>query len=289
MNKTCDICGQKYDTNRPNQKYCCPACKKEAMRRRFLANYKRKKEEIGKKIITKTCPVCGSEFRTDRKIKTYCSDRCYQMMRKQRTEQMKLEDKDWREKQKAKKEAREKERREKAKKKDIMAEYVNALRTGETSLTYGMWQAQRWKDRPRVILPEWAEEAKRGIRTQKFTIPGRLPNMNDLIKGHWTVQQQKKKEAMNSVLAAQRWGKIKPVERYPVLVEINCFEPNARRDQDNVQAGAKKIILDALQRAGILAGDGQKYIADIICPKPQIDRKKPRVEVVLKEGASGVI
>ena len=289
MNKTCDICGQKYDTNRPNQKYCCPACKKEAMRRRFLANYKRKKEEIGKNFIIKTCPVCGSEFRTDRKIKIYCSDRCYQMMRKQRTEQMKLEDKDWREKQKAKKEAREKERREKAKKKDIMAEYVNALRTGETSLTYGMWQAQRWKDMPRVILPEWAEEAKRGIRTQKFTIPGRLPNTNDLMEGHWATRKDKKEEAMQRVIDFAREARIRHIRQYPVLVEIYCYEPNAKRDQDNIQEGAKKVILDALQRAGILAGDGQKYIADIICPKPLIDRENPRVEVVLKEGASGGI
>lgn len=275
--RVCLICGKQYVPRNARQKYCSTACNREAQRRKDAEKYYQKKEAIGERQVIKICPICGKEFSTDKSFKLYCSPECYALSRT--------------EKQRAYRETKRNAANEASKsgesKRKIgpMDEYLAALRAGETDLTYGKWQAQRWKDRPRVILPEWAQEAKRGIRTQKFTISGRLPNMNDLIKGHWTVQQQKKKEAMNSVLAAARWGKIKPVERYPVLVEINCFEPNARRDQDNVQSGAKKIILDALQRAGILAGDGQKYIADIICPKPQIDRDNPRVEVVLKEGA----
>ena len=275
--RICLICGKQYAPRNARQKYCSTACNREAQRRKDAEKYYQKKEAIGERQVIKICPICGKKFSTDKAFKLYCSPECYALSRT--------------DKQRAYRETKRNAANEESKKggnkrkPGPMDEYLAALRAGETNLTYGMWQAQRWKDRPRVILPAWAEEARRGIRTQKFTISGRLPNMNDLIKGHWTVQQQKKKEAMNAVLAAARWGKIKPVERYPVLVEINCFEPNARRDQDNVQAGAKKVILDALQRCGILAGDGQKYIADIICPKPQIDRKNPRVEVVLKEGA----
>lgn len=275
--RICLICGKQYAPRNARQKYCSTACNREAQRIKDAEKYYQKKEAAGDKHVLKVCPICGKEFSTDKSFKLYCSPECYALSRT--------------DKQLAYREAKRNAVNEASKKGEgkrkigPMDEYLAALRSGETNLTYGKWQAQRWKDRVRVILPEWAEEAKRGIRTQKFTISGRLPNMNDLIKGHWTVQQQKKKEAMNSALAAARWGKIKPVERYPVLVKINCFEPNARRDQDNVQAGAKKIILDALQRAGILAGDGQKYVADIICPKPLIDRDNPRVEVVLKEGA----
>lgn len=276
MNKTCDICGKKFITDNFAKKYCCYACKKKAANIKYRANYKQGKEEAGKKEITKICPICGKEFPTDKSFRLYCSPECYALSRT--------------DKQRAYREAKRNAANEASKKGESkrkigpMDEYLAALRAGETNLTYGRWQAERWKDRPRVILPEWAEEAKQGIRTQKFTISGRLPNTNDLLRGHWAVRQKKKEKAMDAVITAAQIGRVKPVKQYPVLVEIYCYEPNAMRDQDNVQSGAKKIILDALQRAGILAGDGQKYIADIICPKPLIDRKTPRVEVVLKEG-----
>lgn len=112
---------------------------------------------------------------------------------------------------------------------------------------------------------------------QKFTIPGRLPGYNELKDGHWAVRQKKKQAAMDIVALCARAARIKSVKGQ-CYIRIVCYEPNQRRDEDNVKSGACKVILDALQQARILAGDGSKYISktDI---EIQLDRQNPRVEV----------
>jgi Holliday junction resolvase RusA-like endonuclease len=119
----------------------------------------------------------------------------------------------------------------------------------------------------------------------KFTIPGRLPGLNEIISSssrHWAVAYRQKKEAKTIVQFAAKAAKIRPVEG-KVIITIACYEPNRRRDIDNVRAGACKIILDALQDIKILQGDGQKYIADIIQPAVQVDKVNPRIEVEIRE------
>ena len=118
---------------------------------------------------------------------------------------------------------------------------------------------------------------------QQFTIPGRLPGLNEIIgtaNCHWAKGYRLKKEAMQQVQIYALVAKIKPVQGR-AEVTIACFEGNKKRDTDNVQAGANKIILDALQGMGILQGDGWKYIDRIPVPV-QLDRKNPRIEVKIK-------
>lgn len=116
---------------------------------------------------------------------------------------------------------------------------------------------------------------------QKFIIEGRLPNLNDLLKGsHWAVSARAKKAAMESVQWYILQSKTKPVGK--AQITITCYEPNKKRDEDNVLAGACKIILDALQRAKIIAGDGRKYI-ELVTKPVEIDRENPRIEVEIRE------
>jgi len=58
---------------------------------------------------------------------------------------------------------------------------------------------------------------------------------------------------------------------------ITWYEPDLRRDPDNIMAG-QKFILDGLVAAGVLPGDSQKYILGIY-HRFKVDRKNPRVEV----------
>lgn len=53
-------------------------------------------------------------------------------------------------------------------------------------------------------------------------------------------------------------GTLKPVKK-PCIVEFNWFEKTAKRDCDNI-ASAKKFILDAMQKQGIIVNDSQRYI-----------------------------
>lgn len=120
----------------------------------------------------------------------------------------------------------------------------------------------------------------------KFIHLGRLPGLNELLGSanrHWAVGYRMKKEAMRDVQLSAMLAKTRPVKGR-AKVTIACYEKNKRRDADNVQAGANKIILDALQEIKILKGDGKKYI-DIIPVPVEYDKENPRIEVFIEEVA----
>lgn len=119
---------------------------------------------------------------------------------------------------------------------------------------------------------------------QKFVIPGRLPGLNEIIassRTHWAAANKQKIDVMSTVIYAARAARIKPVKGFAGIT-ITYYEPNKRRDADNVQAGGNKAILDALYKAGIIQGDGQRYIK-LIQPPLEVDRENPRIEVEIKE------
>jgi Holliday junction resolvase RusA-like endonuclease len=115
----------------------------------------------------------------------------------------------------------------------------------------------------------------------RMTIPGKLPSYNDLNKGHWSQCAKVKSEAMRTVGWIINAYHLRPVAG-KVTVTIRCYEPNAKRDDDNVTSGAAKVILDALKNKGIIKNDGQRYVRCVKCPT-MIDRENPRVEVEIEE------
>lgn len=117
---------------------------------------------------------------------------------------------------------------------------------------------------------------------QRFVIDDRLPGYNDLHQQPWYKSRRIKQNAMDTVMWYARIAGLKPIQGR-CIVTITCYEPNARRDVDNVKAGANKVILDALQQMGILKGDGRKYVADTYNPPVEVDRRNPRVEVVIED------
>lgn len=125
---------------------------------------------------------------------------------------------------------------------------------------------------------------ERGTVIQKFVIPGNLPGLNLLIAANRANRYKGaklKKDADMQVIAAIRKYHIGAVKGYPVEVRIWFYEKDHRRDIDNVYSGGK-FILDALQKAGVLQGDGQKYI-DRLRYGHHTDPGYPRVEVEIIE------
>lgn len=119
---------------------------------------------------------------------------------------------------------------------------------------------------------------------QHFTIPGRLEGMNSLVLANRTNRfMGAKVKRSNTDLCAWsiRAAKLKPVERYPVMIYIHWTEQNARRDPDNV-ASAKKFILDGLQEAGVLVNDGPKQIRSFV-DTFSVDSHSPGVTVTIYE------
>jgi len=99
-------------------------------------------------------------------------------------------------------------------------------------------------------------------------VPGPLPGLNELlaaaggsggrragyarIKRQWT-------ETIWALAKEARIDKPGPFER-AVLMTFDWVEKDKRRDPDNVAAGGRKLILDGLVNAGVLAGDGWKHV-----------------------------
>ncbi len=123
-----------------------------------------------------------------------------------------------------------------------------------------------------------------------FTIPGRLPSVNELIRWDRIVGRRgrgrffgaiKRREAIYHVWAYIKKSAILNIET-PVDVKVTWFERDARRDYDNIASGIK-FILDALVKAGVIKGDSRKWIPRPVDHHFAVDKKDPRIEVTLNE------
>lgn len=130
------------------------------------------------------------------------------------------------------------------------------------------------------------------MTTQRFIIHSDLPGLNELVdarirqgqargrkQARWNAYSDLKRHWMEILVPLAR-SQLRPVTG-PARFKFIYFEPHRRRDPDNIAAGAKKFILDALVEAGILANDGQKNVAG--WTEEWYVARQPRVEVFLEE------
>lgn len=117
----------------------------------------------------------------------------------------------------------------------------------------------------------------------KFIIDGRLDGLNDYTKAcranRYGANAMKKKNEAKVFEGIKRAG-LTRVDKYPINLYIIWYEPNRRRDIDNITF-ATKFIQDALVKAGILEDDSQKYIVGVF-HRVLVDRENPRIEVELR-------
>lgn len=119
----------------------------------------------------------------------------------------------------------------------------------------------------------------------KFTIPGKLPGLNDYVRAcrsGYHAGNSMKRAAEEKILGAMleaNTERIRAGKR--VFLRFAWIEPNARRDMDNI-AFAKKFILDAIKKYGLIADDGQKHIVGF-SDSFGVDKGNPRIEVEILE------
>lgn len=114
-----------------------------------------------------------------------------------------------------------------------------------------------------------------------LVIPGTLPNLNDYInaldRNRHKGAMLKKQTERTIMLCAK--SQLRGVSfDSPVVMRYTWYEPNRRRDKDNVSSFGRKCIQDALVRVGVLKNDGWGEI-DSFSDRFFVDKKKPRVEV----------
>lgn len=124
---------------------------------------------------------------------------------------------------------------------------------------------------------------KKKLMTQKFTIPGKLDGLNQYTQANRTnlyKGAKLKRDNEQVVMEAALYQRIKPINN-PVFIKFFWYEPNTRRDKDNI-ASAKKFILDGLVKVSILPDDGWKYIKGF-SDDFDVDKKNPRIEIEIIE------
>ena len=119
----------------------------------------------------------------------------------------------------------------------------------------------------------------------RFMITGKLPGLNELIDAERTHRQKgaklkKDAETLIRLSIRQQLRGVKP--KTPVHIEYRYFEPNRRRDCDNIAAFAHKVIQDSLVKEKVLPNDGWAQI-DGFSDFFAVDAKKPRIEVTIIE------
>lgn len=121
--------------------------------------------------------------------------------------------------------------------------------------------------------------------TYILVIPGKLDNLNDYITACRTNQYKGakiKSSNEHKVIQAiyEQFGRLR--RNVPVYMTYRWYEPNRRRDLDNISSFGRKVIQDSLVQTKVLQNDGWKEITgfqDMFF----VDKGKPRIEVEIKE------
>lgn len=119
----------------------------------------------------------------------------------------------------------------------------------------------------------------------RVVVPGRFPGLNEYVRAEranrYRAADMKRRETERVRLAALSQSAPPLQCSRPAVVSIAWYEPNARRDVDNV-AFAAKFVLDGLVAAKVLPGDSRRYVSEVRSVV-LTDRERPRVEVEVVE------
>lgn len=119
----------------------------------------------------------------------------------------------------------------------------------------------------------------------KLIVPGRLGGLNDYITAERTNRQiaaRMKRKDMELVMWAAKGCLRGWRPATPVVMHYAWYEKDRRRDMDNVSSYGRKIIQDALVKAGFLKNDGWAHIKGFT-DSFYVDSKRPRIEVTFEE------
>lgn len=122
----------------------------------------------------------------------------------------------------------------------------------------------------------------------KVIIEGKFPSMNEFIdanrrsKGKWNKGNQLKQQSQDEI----SWQLLQQHRKLhidkPVMLHYTFYEPNKKRDLDNISGYFHKVFQDALVHCGIIHNDSWQYIVGF-SDEFLIDNKKPRIEIIIQE------
>lgn len=124
--------------------------------------------------------------------------------------------------------------------------------------------------------------------TYNITIEGKFPSMNEFIdanrrsKGRFNKGNAMKQQSQNEI----SWQILKQHRKLhidkPVKLIYSYYEPNKKRDLDNISGYFHKVFQDALVNCGVIHNDNWHYIVGFT-DEFYIDNKHPRIEIKIIE------
>lgn len=126
---------------------------------------------------------------------------------------------------------------------------------------------------------------ERSAMQYKFIIPGRLEGLNEYTTANRRnpyAGGKVKKDCESLIILAirQQLGRLRINK--PVLIYYHFYEPNRKRDNDNILSCTSKFVQDSLVKTQVLSEDNQKCIHRFYFDT-DIDAENPRIEVTLTE------
>lgn len=123
------------------------------------------------------------------------------------------------------------------------------------------------------------------MATRTLVIPGRIEGMNEYIaamnadrhKGNKLKRSRTEEVAWHCRSQLRGW---RPTP--PVWLAYRFYEPNRKRDKDNIAGFAHKVVQDGMVLAKVLKNDGWDYVAGF-ADDFAVDKKRPRIEVTIAE------
>ena len=119
----------------------------------------------------------------------------------------------------------------------------------------------------------------------KFIIKGRLDGLNEYTSANRTNPYKggKMKKDNEEVVIWSIRQQLRGLHiNVPVVLKYDFYEPNRRRDLDNISSFAHKVIQDALVKTNVLKNDGWNEIISYI-DQFYLDKENPRIEVTIIE------
>jgi len=114
----------------------------------------------------------------------------------------------------------------------------------------------------------------------KFVLLGEWTTQNQYISADrqgygWVIKKAETKRVREEL--KEQWDGTYPSKS---IFKFTWYMCNRRTDPDNVCAFARKVILDGMQKAGIIDNDGWKQVAGFE-DSFYVDKDNPRVEIEL--------
>lgn len=118
-----------------------------------------------------------------------------------------------------------------------------------------------------------------------LTILGRLEGLNNYTAANRThpIQGSKMKREAEDIVIWHIRQQLRNLHiDNMVILKYDFFEPNKKRDLDNISSFAHKVIQDSLVKTGVLKNDGWKGVCGFV-DQFYCDPLNPRIEVTIKE------